>query len=132
MADFVAARKEVNYSTRRTRGSELVVKLLSINFSSQLWKQTLKVASGFWGVCLFLVAIEAAVGDNAVTATIFFLSVPVLVGYLMWANWQLMILVRERLLAVFVLGVYVLCSATVIVFVGLFAAANLKTLMIGV
>ena len=39
---------------------------------------------------------------------------------------------RKSLFAVFVLGVYVLCSASAIVFVGLFAAANLKTLMLGV
>lgn len=105
--------------------------LQQLNLSSHVWRQTLKVATGFWGVCLLLVAIEAAFGANPVTSTIFFLSVPVLVGYLMWANKELLVFVREGLLVILVLGLYVLCSATFIVFIGLFAAANLKTLITG-
>lgn len=106
--------------------------LPNLSFPVAMWEQTLKIATSFWGVCLLLVLIEALIGDNVVTPTIFFLSVPVLVGYLMWANIDLLMGLRKSLLAVFVLGMYVLCSASAIVFVGLFAAANLKTLMLGV
>ncbi len=106
--------------------------LPNLNFSAGTWEQTLKIATSFWGVCLLLVLIEATVGDNIVTPTIFFLSVPVLVGYLLWANLYLLMQLRKNLISMLVLGVYVLCSASAIVFVGLFAAANLKTLMTGV
>ena len=105
--------------------------LLNLNFSAGTWGHTVKIATSFWGICLLLVLIEATVGDNVVTPTIFFLSVPVLVAYLMWANVDLLIQLRKNLFSVFVLGVYVLCSASAIVFVGLFAAANLRTLVIG-
>ena len=106
--------------------------LPNLNFSAGTWEQSLRIATSFWGVCLLLVLIEATVGDNIVTPTVFFLSVPVLVGYLMWTNLDLLIQLRKSLFAVLVLGVYVLCSASAIVFVGLFAASNLKTLMTGV
>ena len=106
--------------------------LPNLNFSADAWEQTLRIATSFWGVCLLLVLIEATVGDNIVTPTVFFLSVPVLVGYLMWINLDLFVQLRKSLFTVFVLGVYVLCSASAIVFIGLFAAANLKTLMTGV
>ena len=106
--------------------------LPNLNLFSGAWEQTLKIATSFWGVCLLLVLIESTVGDNTVTRTIFFLSVPVLVGYLLWANVHLLMQLRKNVLSVMVLGVYVLCSASAIVFVGLFAAANLKTLMTGV
>ena len=106
--------------------------LSRLSLSPGVWTQTLKIATGFWGVCLLLVLVEATIGDNIVTPTIFFLSVPVLVGYLIWANIDLLMQLKKSLFAVFVLGVFVLCSASAIVFVGLFAAANLKTLMTGV
>ena len=106
--------------------------LPDLNFPAGAWEHTLKIATSFWGVCLLSVLIEATMGDNLVTQTIFFLSVPVLVGYLIWANIDVLMALRKSLFAVFVLGVYVLCSASAIVFVGLFAAANLKTLMVGV
>lgn len=96
---------------------------------AKVWRQTLKVATAFWGVCLALVAIDAAIGANVFTATVFFISVPILVGYLMWANRDLLVFIRRGFMPMVVFGVYMLCSASVIVFVGLFAAANLKSLM---
>jgi hypothetical protein len=98
---------------------------------AKVWRQTLKVATAFWGVCLGLVAIDATIGANVFTALAFFISVPILVGYLMWANRDLLILIKRGFVPMVAFGVYVLCSASAIVFVGLFAAANLKSLIAG-
>lgn len=102
-----------------------------LNLSAQVWKETLKVASAFWAVCLVLVSIEARFGANRITETVFFLSVPALVGYLMWANRDLLIRLRSSLLGVLLLGLYVLLCASVIVLVGLVAAVSLKSLIVG-
>ena len=94
-------------------------------------RHMLSVATIFWALCLLLVAAEAAFGDNVVTGSLFFLSVPLLVGGLLWANRTVLVYLKRGPLQAVLLGVYVLACATVIVFVGLFAAANLKTLMVG-
>ena len=102
-----------------------------LDLSPLLWKQTLSVATAFWALCLVLVAVEAMFGDSIVTGALFFVSVPALVGFLMWANQGLLVLMRRGLVATLALGVYVLLCATLIVFVGLFAAANLKNIIVG-
>ena len=97
------------------------------------WRQTLTIATAFWGACLALVAIEATLGTNAVVAGLFFLSIPLLVACLTWANLGIVFhRPRRDLAAVFVLGMAVLLSASLIILVGLLAAANLKTLIISV
>jgi hypothetical protein len=103
-----------------------------LDLSSLLWKQTLSVATGFWALCLALVAVEATWGASIVTGTLFFLSVPALVGFLIWANKALLILMRRGFAAAFAIAAYVLLCATLIVFVGLFAAANLKNIIVAV
>lgn len=97
------------------------------------WRQTLGVATAFWGACLALVIVEATVGSNVVVAGLFFLSIPVLVGVLTWVNRGIVFgQAPRRFTSILVLGLAVLVSASLIVLVGLLAAANLKTLMTGV
>ena len=102
-----------------------------LNLSPVLWKQTLSVATAFWALCLVLVAVEATWGESAVTGVLFFLSVPALVGFSIWANKALLIVMRRSFVASVAFAVYVLTCASVIIFVGLFAAANLKNIIMG-
>lgn len=95
------------------------------------WRQTLRIAAAFWATCLVLAALEVTIGSNPVSGILFFLSIPVLVGYLTWANKGLVAGTRRLLLSVVMLGACVLLSATVIILVGLLAAVNLKVLMTG-
>jgi hypothetical protein len=89
------------------------------------------VAATFWAVCLVLVAFEATLGANFVLGGVFFLSIPMLVAFITWATKDLMLMQRRGVSAVLVLGVCVFFMSTVIILIGLLAAANLKTLMIG-
>lgn len=97
----------------------------------RVWRQMLTVAALFWALCLVLVALEATVGAHFVLGGLFFLSIPMLVALLTWATKDLAAVLRRRLPAVVVHGACVLISAALIVLVGLLAAANLKTLMLG-
>ena len=103
-----------------------------LNLPADAWRQTLTVATAFWALCLGLVVIEATLGDNIVTGTVFFLSLPALVGFLFWANKTLLGVMRRGLVAMVAFGMYVLVAASAIVFVGLFAAANLKNIIVAV
>ena len=96
-----------------------------------VWRQTLTVATAFWAVCLLLMIIDAVFGGNAVTGTLFFLSLPALVGFLVWANKDLLVLMSRGLMVSMAVGLYMLTAASLIVFVGLFAAANLKSQITG-
>ena len=42
-------------------------------------QQTASVAAVFWCICLFLVALEATIGENPVSSWLFLVSVPALV-----------------------------------------------------
>lgn len=97
----------------------------------RVWRQTLEVAAIFWAVCLVLVAFEATLGANFVVGGLFFLSIPMLVALITWATKDLMLFLRRGVSAVFVLGVCVFFTSTIIILIGLLAAANLKTLMLG-
>jgi len=97
----------------------------------EAWRQNLRVAAGFWGLYLALVAAEATFGANAFIGALFFVSVPALVGYLIWANHRIALGVGDRMVSLVLLGVAVLALATLIILVGLLAAAHLKTLMSG-
>lgn len=85
----------------------------------------------FWAACLALVALEATVGSNLFVGLVFFLSIPVLVGYLTWVNKDIVTRTGRGLLSVVLLGISVLISSSVIILIGLVAAANLKTLILG-
>ena len=93
------------------------------------WRQTLKVAAAFWALCLALVSLEAWFGANVFGAIVFLLSVPVLVGFLIYANRHLLAYLRRGVFGVVGLSFYFLVAASVIIFVGLFAGAHLKILM---
>ncbi|MDX1515093.1 MAG: hypothetical protein R3174_15255, partial [Gammaproteobacteria bacterium] len=97
----------------------------------RVWRQTLSVATAFWAVCLVLVALEATMGANFIVGGLFFLSIPMLVAFIIWATKDLMLVLRRDLSSVLVLGVCVFFSSTVIILIGLLAAANLKSLMLG-
>jgi len=90
--------------------------------------QTASVAATFWGACLVLVTVEATVGENLVSSALFFLSVPALVIGLIWANRSLL-RSRARLTAMATLAVSVFVYASVILLLGLLAAAKLKSLL---
>ena len=93
--------------------------------------QTASVAALFWGVCLVLVTLEATVGENVVSNALFFLSIPALVTGLFWANRSLL-RSRARLVALATLAVSVFVYASVILMLGLLAAAKLKALLMEV
>ncbi len=92
-------------------------------------QQTASVAALFWGLCLVLVTLEATLGENLVSSGLFFLSVPALVTGLFWANRSLL-RTRARLVALATLTVSVFVYATVILLLGLLAAAKLKSLLL--
>jgi len=95
-------------------------------------QKNLTVATIFWGSCLLLVVAEVAIGSNIVIGSLFFLSIPLLVAVLTWVNKGIVFdRVPRTFGSVLMLGMSVLAVSTVIILVGLLAAANLRTLMIG-
>ena len=95
-------------------------------------RQNLSVATAFWGACLVLVIAEVAIGSNLIIGGLFFLSIPLLVAVLTWVNKGIVFdRVPRTFGSVLVLGLSVLVVSTAIILVGLLAAANLKSLMIG-
>jgi hypothetical protein len=95
-------------------------------------RQNLSVATAFWGACLVLVIAEVAIGSNLIIGGLFFLSIPLLVAVLTWVNKGIVFdRVPRTPGSVIVLGMSVLVASTLIILVGLLAAANLKSLMIG-
>ena len=97
----------------------------------RVWRQMLTVAAVFWALCLVLVALEATMGDHFVLAGLFFLSIPLLVAFVTWVTRDLAAVLHLGMPAVIVHGACVLIFASMIVLVGLLAASNLKSLMIG-
>lgn len=97
----------------------------------RVWRQMLTVAAVFWALCLVLVALEATMGAHLVLSGIFFLSIPLLVAYVTWASKDLAAVMQRGTPAVVVHGACVLFFASLIVLVGLLAASNLKSLMLG-
>lgn len=96
------------------------------------YRQNLSVATVFWGACLLLVMAEVAIGSNLVIGILFFLSIPLLVAVLTWVNKGIVFdRVPRTLGSVVVLGLSVLAVSTFIILVGLLAAANLKSLIVG-
>lgn len=93
-------------------------------------QKTFGVAIVFWGACLALVLAEAAIGASVVIAVLYFLTIPSLVAVLTWVNKGIVFdHVPHSIGSVFVLGFSVLVYSSLIIFVGLLAAANLKTLV---
>ena len=96
------------------------------------YRQNLSVAAAFWGTCLALVLAEVVLGSNVIIGGLFLLSIPLLVAVLTWVNKGIVFDRAPRTLSsVLVLGVSVLVVSTLIILVGLLAAANLKSLLIG-
>lgn len=95
------------------------------------WRQMLTVAAVFWALCLVLVALEATMGAHFVLGGLFFLSIPLLVAFVTWSTRDLAVVLRRGMPAVVVHGACVLIFASLIVLVGLLAASNLKSLMLG-
>jgi len=99
------------------------------------YRQNLSVATAFWGACLVLVIAEVAIGSNIASTVIgilYTLLIPLLVAVLTWVNKGIVFDQAPRKPAsVVVLGFSVLVVSTFIILVGMLAAANLKTLMVG-
>jgi hypothetical protein len=96
------------------------------------YRQNLSVATAFWGACLALVVAEVALGSNIIIGGLFLLSIPSLVAVLTWVNKGIVFDRAPRTVSsVLVLGFSVLIVSSIIILVGLLAAANLKSLMIG-
>lgn len=91
-------------------------------------RHTLSVAVGFWAACLLLTTLEAALGSNIVIGGLFFCSIPMLVGGLVWANGACVSGTRGPG-AVLLLGVVVLVSSSLIIGMGLLASSSLLRLM---
>lgn len=96
-------------------------------------RQNLSVATAFWGACLVLVMAEVALGSNLIIGGLYVLLIPLLVAVLTWVNKGIVFDRAPRTFSsVLILGFSVLAVSTVIILVGMLAAANLKSLMIGV
>lgn len=92
-------------------------------------RQTASVALLFWGSCLVLAGLEASVGANLISAGLFFVSVPIMVIGLLWANRSLL-RSRQRWTALATMAVSVFVYASIILLFGLYAASKLKNLLI--
>lgn len=97
----------------------------------RVWRQMLTVAAVFWALCLVLVALEATMGTHFVLGGLYLLSIPLLVGFVTWATKDLAAVLRRRVPAVVIHGAFVFLFASLIVLIGLLAASNLKSLMLG-
>jgi hypothetical protein len=87
------------------------------------------VAVLFWGSCLVLTGLEATVGANLIISGLFFVSIPVMVMGLLWANRSLL-RSRERWIALATLAVSAFVYASIILLLGLLAASKLKALLL--
>jgi len=95
---------------------------------SLAFRHTLGVAAGFWAVCLALTGLEAALGANMVLGGLFFITIPMLVGALTWANRSCV--PRPRAAgSVLLLGAVVLLSSSLIILLGLLASSGLLRLV---
>ena len=97
----------------------------------RVWRQMLTVAAVFWALCLVLVALETSMGAHFVLAGLFFLSIPLLVVFVAWATRDLAAVLHRGMPTIVIHGACVLIFASLIVLVGLLAASNLKSLMLG-
>ena len=91
-------------------------------------RHTFSVAVGFWAACLLLTTLEAALGSSIVLGGLFFCSIPMLVGGLVWANGACVSGARGPG-AVLLLGLVVLLSSSLIIGLGLLASSSLLRLM---
>lgn len=93
-------------------------------------RHTTSVAAGFWAVCLVLTLLEAAIGASVFLGGLFFLSIPVLVACLTWANFGC-VWVSRGAVAMVLLGTVVLVSSSLIILLGLLASSGLLSLITG-
>lgn len=88
--------------------------------------RTLKAAAVFWALCILLAAVEARIGANWLGSLLFFLALPVLVGYLAWIHrdilhWSAL----HPMLALLVYATAVLITAVLILALGLLSGQYL-------
>ena len=93
------------------------------------FRHTMMVAVGFWAVSLLLATLEATLGANIVIGGLYFLSIPVLVACLTWANGGFDARRVRGAGAVLMLGTVVLLSSSFIILFGLLAASGLLHLV---
>lgn len=98
---------------------------------TRLWRQTLSVAAVFWALWLILVALEATMGAHFILGGLYLFSLPLLVGSLTWSTRELTAAPRRGVGPILIHGACVLVLASIIVLVGLLAAARLKAIMLG-
>lgn len=87
----------------------------------------LRVAMGFWMLCLVLGLIERSVGENLVSSVLFLLSIPALVGTLIFTN-RFSLRSRNRFSALATVGLSVLVYASLIILVGVYLASTMLEL----
>ena len=92
-------------------------------------KRCLRLGIYFWAFWLVLVALEATLGSSQLIGAALFVSIPLLVATLIWANHTVLLMVESRFTGMFLLGVTVLFSASMVTAVGIAATASLKNLL---
>ena len=96
-----------------------------------VFRQNLTVAMPFWVAWLGLAGVEAAVGSNSIVGFLYFITIPLLVGFVTWSSLHLLLVLDlgNRVANIVMLGLAVLVSASVITAVGIVAAASFKELL---
>jgi len=87
----------------------------------------MRVALGFWTLCLVLGLIEATVGENLISSVLFLLSIPALVGTLIFTS-RVSLRSPNRISALATLGLSVLVYASLIILVGVYLASAMLQL----
>ncbi|MBT6273870.1 MAG: hypothetical protein HOI95_07030 [Chromatiales bacterium] len=93
-------------------------------------QRNLSVAAVFWTLWLVLVIGEIALGSSLAIGIIYWVSIPMLVGFMTVSSLRVLTLVdlQRRVMSVSVLGMTVLVSASLTMSVGIVATSSLKFL----
>ena len=96
-----------------------------------VFRQNLTVAMPFWVAWLGLAGVEATVGTSSIVGFLYFITIPLLVGFVTWSSLHLLLVLDlgNRVANIVMLGLAVLVSASVITAVGIVAAASFKELL---
>ena len=78
-----------------------------------------------------LAGVEATVGTSSIVGFLYFITIPLLVGFVTWSSLHLLLVLDlgNRVANIVMLGLAVLVSASVITAVGIVAAASFKELL---
>ena len=99
----------------------------TLGFDAASLGRTGRVALGFWMLCILLGLVEAMLGENLISSILFLLSIPLLVGALIFAN-RLVLRSVNRASALAAVALSVLVYASLIILVGLYLASAVLTL----